>query len=473
MENENITKGLRVGNYILKQPHIGEGSFGKVFICRNVINNKIYAAKCLNATKIEEKKSLKDKFVRELKITAKINHPNVVKLYDVLRTKNNFYLFIEYCDGENLQKILNSYLNKFKAPPSLKLVQYFTKQIASALSRMNGEGINSVHRDIKLENVMITFDNFGYSDINEKLKKEIEYKGSRKLLEGMKMDQTIADNELTNITNNCMIKRTETDSKDTLDNLLLSSTVKLIDLGLARELIEEGLKFSLCGSPITIAPEIWDLHLGGSFPNKIEYYNKVDIWSLGCIVFQMVTGYPPFIADDYYRLHEKLKDGDYIYSTKSTLSLEVVDFINGLLQYEPEERFTWQEILSHPFLNKNIEDFIPLNLTIIDDSGDIIMSVYERKKLLETFYLSFNNNNVQNNKIQTDHSLSLNSKGLSVYLSTEQMPLKEIKNDDAHMQLSDSLIDKLLDIVEIEIELEESEVEDNYILIDYQVTLKN
>ena len=86
---------------------------------------------------------------------------------------------------------------------------------------------------------------------------------------------------------------------------------------------------------------------------------------------------------------------------------------------------------------------------------------------------TINNNNVQNNNIQTDHSLILNSKGPSVYLSTEQVPIKEIKNDDAHMQLSDSLIDKLLDIVEIEIELEESEVEDNYILIDYQVTLKN
>jgi serine/threonine protein kinase len=465
---ENSRKALRVGNYILKQPHIGEGSFGKVYLCKNVLTEKIYAVKSLNLKKIEEKKSLKDKLVRELKITAKISHPNIVKFYDLLRTQNNFYIFVEYCDGENLQKILNLYLNKFKAPPSLKLIQYFTKQIASALSHMNGKGINSVHRDIKLENIMLTFDNFEYSEINDKNdKNKKEY--NKQFLEGLKVDQTMHDmDSLQNIKNNIISK---TENKETLDNFLLSSTVKLIDLGLARELREEGTKISLCGSPITIAPELWDLHLGESFPHKIEYYNKVDIWSFGCVVFQLVTGTPPFIADDYYALHEKLKVGDYIYPRNRPLSLEELDFINGLLQYEPEERFTWQEILNHPFLIKNIGDFIPLNQTIIDDSGDIVMNAYEKKKLLDTFYLSINTG-IQNQKNEIKQKISISEDNLTMKQSNQE-PICEERHPDSQMLLSDTVIDKLLDIIYIEIEVEESEVESGYILINYKVTSKN
>ena len=71
-------------------------------------------------------------------------------------------------------------------------------------------------------------------------------------------------------------------------------TVKIADFGFARELLPQTMAATLCGSPLYMAPEI----LGYK-----KYDGRSDLWSLGAILFEMVTGKPPFLAANHVEVH--------------------------------------------------------------------------------------------------------------------------------------------------------------------------
>ncbi|TKY63311.1 Serine/threonine-protein kinase ATG1 [Spatholobus suberectus] len=142
-------------------------------------------------------------------------------------------------------------------------------------------------------------------------------------------------------------------------NLLLSrndekSVLKIADFGFARSLQPRSLAETLCGSPLYMAPEIMQLQ---------KYDAKADLWSVGAILFQLVTGRTPFTGNNQIQLLQNiLKSTELRFlSDNPSLSSECKDLCQKLLRRNPVERLTFEEFFNHPFLSqKQTEQDEPL-----------------------------------------------------------------------------------------------------------------
>ncbi|KAG2380891.1 Serine/threonine-protein kinase [Vigna angularis] len=133
-------------------------------------------------------------------------------------------------------------------------------------------------------------------------------------------------------------------------NLLLSqndekAVLKIADFGFARSLQPRGLAETLCGSPLYMAPEIMQLQ---------KYDAKADLWSVGAILFQLVTGRTPFTGNNQIQLLQNiLKSTELQFpSDCPSLSFECKDLCQKLLRRNPVERLTFEEFFNHPFLSQ-------------------------------------------------------------------------------------------------------------------------
>ncbi|OHT07907.1 cAMP-dependent protein kinase catalytic subunit [Tritrichomonas foetus] len=151
-------------------------------------------------------------------------------------------------------------------------------------------------------------------------------------------------------------------------NIVISEGhLKLIDFGLAKSLNENEKCTSFCGTNEFVAPEV----IEGK-----DYDYKVDIWSLGVIIFRLCCGYLPFKSMNLERLYDSITSGKYrIYSNVDDITK---DLISKLLQTDPSKRITLEEVMNHPFflgisfekvLNREYEnDFSPIGFN--EDSSD-------------------------------------------------------------------------------------------------------
>ena len=80
------------------------------------------------------------------------------------------------------------------------------------------------------------------------------------------------------------------------------------------------------------------------------YTEKLDIYSLGVIYYELLTGIPPFMGRNIEELKRKLKDGNYVISDKLIVSPESVYLISKCLQYAENDRASIQELVNDPFL---------------------------------------------------------------------------------------------------------------------------
>ncbi|KAG0469310.1 hypothetical protein HPP92_018638 [Vanilla planifolia] len=130
-------------------------------------------------------------------------------------------------------------------------------------------------------------------------------------------------------------------------NLLLSTTdeksvLKIADFGFARSLQPLGLAETLCGSPLYMAPEIMKLQ---------KYDAKADLWSVGAILFQLVTGKTPFTGNNQIQLLQNIvKSHQLHFPSDNNLSNECLDLCKRMLRQNPVERLTFEEFFNHPFL---------------------------------------------------------------------------------------------------------------------------
>lgn len=152
-------------------------------------------------------------------------------------------------------------------------------------------------------------------------------------------------------------------------NLLLStndnnSVLKIADFGFARSLQPRGgLAETLCGSPLYMAPEIMQLQ---------KYDAKADLWSVGAILFQFVTGKTPFTGNNQIQLLQNIMKSTELYfpPDNKDLSFDCKDLCQKLLRRNPVERLTFEEFFNHPFLSQNQPDESFRNRvssTIMDD----------------------------------------------------------------------------------------------------------
>ena len=309
---------------------LGKGSFGEVFLTKKKGIKEPFATKIV-PKKILTNNKLMDYLKKEIQILMEIQHENIVKLYEVIENKDSFFLVMEYCNGGDLSKCLEKYKEKYNRPFSEEIVQYLMKQIVTAIKYCHSKKI--LHRDIKPENILIKFN-----------------------------------------------------SKKDIENIdLLKSKVKIIDFGFARYLPDSEFATTVVGSPAYMDPVLLEKYSkikNREKPKKYSYNEKVDIWSLGIICYEMIIGAPPFNSNNLEGLLNDEKKGKY--SLPTSLSKELVSFINGMLRYDLNKRLSIESLYQHEFLNKPYNELSKLNVSYKDkmefDIKSSIWNIFNEEK---------------------------------------------------------------------------------------------
>uniref|UniRef100_A0A383VKX5 Protein kinase domain-containing protein n=1 Tax=Tetradesmus obliquus TaxID=3088 RepID=A0A383VKX5_TETOB len=130
-------------------------------------------------------------------------------------------------------------------------------------------------------------------------------------------------------------------------NQLDDSPVKIADFGLSKFFSNDNVLSTMCGSPQYVAPEV--LGVGDGLK---EYSPAVDMWSVGVILFILLSGYSPFDDDNDAVLFEKIKSGNYDADDPiwENISAEAKDVVAKLLTVDAEARLTADEALAHPWV---------------------------------------------------------------------------------------------------------------------------
>src|ERR1700761_5135868 len=120
--------------------------------------------------------------------------------------------------------------------------------------------------------------------------------------------------------------------------------VKIADFGLSK-IVWESSTMTPCGTVGYTAPEIV----------KDERYSKsVDMWALGCVLYTLLCGFPPFYDESIEVLTEKVAKGQYTFLSPwwDDISKSAKDLISHLLTVDPEKRYTIREFLDHPWVRQ-------------------------------------------------------------------------------------------------------------------------
>ena len=311
---------------------LGKGAFGEVYLTSKKGTNQKFATKKLEREQIEKSEAMKY-LKNEIIILQNLKHPNIVRYEDVKKTKKHFYIVMEYCNGGELSQALEKYQKKFGKPFSQEIVQHLMRQIIDAFKYIHG--LKIIHRDIKLDNILLNFD-------------------------------------------------TEED-KENLN--MMKAQCKIIDFGFACRISKSGLQYSTLGSPINMDPIILKkLNSTGRKSRQLGYDQKADIWSLGTICYEMLIGKSAFDAEDMDELVSKIEDGTYTVPT--SLSREVISFLNAMLQYDSHARLNSLELSRHVFLTKDVKDFHPIDMQKASKKikkGNVVINVKRNKSIWAIF----------------------------------------------------------------------------------------
>jgi protein-serine/threonine kinase len=248
-KSENSAKRSKFGNYILGQT-LGEGEFGKVKMGWKRDSTVEVAIKLIRRETLGSNSNRLQKIYREIQILRQLDHPNIVRLHEMVETDRHIGIILEYASGGELfDYILNH--RYLKDGPARKLFS----QLISGVGYLHRKGI--VHRDLKLENLLldrnknIIITDFGFANTfnpNDELGEEIEYRlGDKEYIRSLGLEGTDASRR---------------------GDLMQTS----------------------CGSPCYAAPEL-------VVTDSLYTGRKVDVWSCGVILvsFSWCTIYPHLI----------------------------------------------------------------------------------------------------------------------------------------------------------------------------------
>ena len=367
------TSKKQVGHYFLMK-EIGKGASATVFLSVDERKDELVAVKAIPMENLKKDNGTIN-LQRELKILHKLKHENIVKIKDFQTTKRNNYVVIEYCNGGSLGDYKKYYEKTHKTTLNEFFIQKIMRQITDGLEYMHSQDI--VHRDIKLDNILLNFNKFSNYAIKGVLPPEIKYE---------------------NI------------------SLYDSFTIKIADLGYSKELSASNMGSTILGTPMNMSPDIIQNYVG---TETKQYNTSVDLWSLGTITYQLLTGKPPFIGKNYKEVFNHIMEGKYSLPSSLKVSIELITFINGLLQFYPEKRLNWGQIKSHPFLTKNIDSFTYIQLDGLKEKD---------KKEIEM------------NSKDCDNLLWVLFKGKGLNLNLDKINMNEIKNQQMKKNLKENVV---------------------------------
>lgn len=145
MTDQNLA-GRRFASYEVLDV-VGTGGMGRVYRARNVTLDRVVALKTL-APQFSSDTSFVQRFLKEARAAARLNHPNIVQIYDFGCEEGTYYLAMEYVDGPSLRALLGK--ARIQERDAILLVRH----AVAALAVAHAQGI--VHRDIKPDNLMLT-----------------------------------------------------------------------------------------------------------------------------------------------------------------------------------------------------------------------------------------------------------------------------------------------------------------------------
>ncbi|KAK4116813.1 Pkinase-domain-containing protein [Canariomyces notabilis] len=289
-----------------------EGSLGEVAIkvVRKFEMNSMQSNKHLHpdfkpkAQKAAERANI----LKEVQIMRQIDHPNIIKLIDFSESRHYYYIILELAPGGELfhQIVRLTYFSE-------DLSRHVIVQVAKALEYLHEErGI--VHRDIKPENILFTPIPF----IPSKHPKPKQPGDEDKVDEG-EFIKGVGSGGI--------------------------GQIKIADFGLSK-IVWDNQTMTPCGTVGYTAPEIV----------KDERYSKsVDMWALGCVLYTLLCGFPPFYDESIEVLTEKVAKGQFTFLSPwwDDISKSAQDLISHLLCVDPEKRYTIREFLAHPWIRES------------------------------------------------------------------------------------------------------------------------
>ncbi|ODQ44589.1 hypothetical protein PICMEDRAFT_18003 [Pichia membranifaciens NRRL Y-2026] len=282
-------------DFIIRDEIVGSGAFATVKKAIERSTGITFAAKI-----ISKKKALggMDGVSRELQILKKLDHPGIVRLKAFYEDDDNYYLVMEYISGGDLMDFVacNGAIDESAS-------REIARQIMEAILYVHSKGIS--HRDLKPDNIMIAQD-----------------------------DPVV---------------------------------VKITDFGLAKSQEQESRMKTFCGTLAYLAPEVISnkkkqsnnrkRYLGNGRITEDLYSNKVDMWSIGCLLFVIMTAHLPFSGSTQDILFKHITNGDYHDKLLRSMdiSIEGCDFISRLLEVDVALRLNAAQALQHPWFNETID----------------------------------------------------------------------------------------------------------------------
>ena len=227
--------------------------------------------------------------------------------------------------------------------------------------------------------------------------------------------------------------------------LMKDGSVKLGDLNVSK-VYRQNMGYTQTGTPYYASPEVW---------NDKPYDTKSDIWSMGCVLYEMASLKPPFRAKDMEGLYKKVMEGKVIrIPTKFTNNLFKIVLL--LLQVNPEKRPSCAELLQNPIILKRIEFFKNYSGDDVSEDQALLKTIIFPKNLLVlpeklpkpnygsksygkkiNFFTSNNNSNINHHIAET--TTCINKKSNENYES-ENIIEKEVKNNNKEQALFNNKI---------------------------------
>ncbi|KAF3779235.1 Serine/threonine-protein kinase [Nymphaea thermarum] len=137
-----------IGDYILG-PKIGSGSFAVVWRSWHVRSGNVVAVKEIDRKQLSAK--LNESLLKEITILGEINHPNIVRMHDVIETGEKIYIVLEYCTGGDLA----AYIHRLGHVSEVD-ARHFMRHLASGLQVLRKH--NVIHRDLKPQNLLLSME---------------------------------------------------------------------------------------------------------------------------------------------------------------------------------------------------------------------------------------------------------------------------------------------------------------------------
>ncbi|KAL8367233.1 hypothetical protein RB599_010287 [Gaeumannomyces hyphopodioides] len=284
---------------------MGDGAFSNVYRARDLECIQPGEVAIKVARKYEMSSMQRANILKEVQIMRQVDHPNIINLIDFTESKRYYYIILELAPGGDLfhQIVRLTYFSE-------DLSRHVIVQAAKALEYLHEErGV--VHRDIKPENIL-----FVPIPIVPSKNPQTKQPGDEDKVDEGEFIPGVGAGGI--------------------------GQIKIADFGLSK-IVWDTQTMTPCGTVGYTAPEIV----------KDERYSKsVDMWALGCVLYTLLGGFPPFYGESIEVLTEKVAKGQYTFLSPwwDDISKSAQDLISHLLTVDPEKRFTIKGFLAHPWI---------------------------------------------------------------------------------------------------------------------------